>query len=352
MADDNARADADLQRRALLAELAKAYYIDDVSKVDIAKAFGISRFQVARLLAQARASGVVTIEVHDPRLPRSNREQALANALGIETARIVVLDEHDDDLRAERFGAAVLTAMREAIRPGMTVGISWSRTLDQAARFLPALPPCSLVQLTGAFEVAGSGTLSRMLMQLDRRAGVQTYPLYAPLVVDHRSTAKDVRRQPVVADALAHAEALDLALVAVGAWLPGESAVWEKVPADIRRACTQAGAVAEFAGTFLNSHGAVVSTPLDGRVIAVGFPQLYAAHHVIGFAHGPRRAAAVRAAAASGAFTSMIVDSTLASAVLAGGPPRRTRPAARPKRSGSTPTVRTPPSSAVPPATT
>ncbi len=326
---DDTLADEDRQRRALLAELAKAYYLDDVSKVDIAKAFGISRFRVARLLDQARASGVVTIEVHDPRLPRSTREQALAHALGIDTARIVVLDEHEDHLRAERFGAAVLSAMREMIRPGMTVGISWSRTLDQAARFLPALPPCSLVQLTGAFEVAGSGTLSRMLMQLDRRAGVQTYPLYAPLVVDRRSTAKDVRRQPVVADALAHADALDLAMVAVGAWLPGESAVWEKVPPDVRRACTQAGAVAEFSGNFLNAQGVVVSTPLDGRIIAVGLPQLHAARHVIGFAHGPRRAAAVRAAAASGAFNSMIVDSTLASAVLAGAAPQRGRQEAR-----------------------
>jgi hypothetical protein len=62
--------------------------------------------------------------------------------------------------------------------------------------------------------------------------------------------------------------------------------------------------------------GAAVQTPLDGRVIAVGLPQLRAARHVIGFAHGPRRATALRAAAASGAFSSVIVDSTLASAML------------------------------------
>lgn len=323
--------DADLQHRALLAELATAYHLDNVSKVDIAKAFGISRFRVARLLDQARETGVVTIEVHDPRLPRSTREQALAEALGIDTAHIVVLDEDADDLRAEQFGAAVLTAMRDLARPGMTIGISWSRTLDQAARFLPALPPCSLVQLTGAYEVAGHGTLSRMLMQLDRRAGVETHPLYAPLVVDRRDTAKDVRRQPVVADALARAESLDLAVVAVGAWREGESAVWEKVSPDVRRACTQAGAVAEIAGTFLDARGVVVSTPLDGRVIAVGLPQLHAAHHVMGFAHGPKRAAAVRAAAASGAFTSMVVDSTLAAALLGGaGRPRRPVPSQAP----------------------
>lgn len=324
--------DLDLQRRALLAEMAKAYYLQDVSKVDIGKAFGMSRFQVARLLDQARATGVVTIEVHDPLLPRSARERELAEVLGIDEARIVVLDEENSDLRSEQFGAAVLTAMREVIRPGMTVGITWSRTLDRAARFLPALPPCSLVQLTGAFDVTGTGTLSRMLMQLDRRAGINTYPLYAPLVVDQPATARDVRRQPVVADALAHAEALDLAVVAIGAWLPGESAVWEKVPPEIRRACTKAGAVAEFSGNFLDTRGAVVSTPLDGRVIAVGLPQLQAARHVIGFSHGARRAAALQAAAASGAFSSMIVDSALASAILKASQSARRRSGARGSR--------------------
>jgi hypothetical protein len=39
---------------------------------------------------------VVTIEVHDQRLPRSAREQALADDVGINTAPIVELDENDE----------------------------------------------------------------------------------------------------------------------------------------------------------------------------------------------------------------------------------------------------------------
>lgn len=207
----------------------------------------------------------------------------------------------------------------------MTVGISWSRTLDQAARFLPALPPCSLVQLTGAFEIAGSGTLSRMLMQLDRRGGIRSYPLYAPLVVDEQAIAKDIRRQPVVAEALAQAESMDVAVVAIGAWSAGESAVLDKVSGDIRRTCAQAGVVAEFAGNLINARGVVVETPLDGRIIAASLDQLHAARHVIGFAHGAGRADALRAAAASGAFSSIIVDSTLAAAILDAPKPRARR---------------------------
>lgn len=68
------------------------------------------------------------------------------------------------------------------------------------------------MRLTGAFETAGGGTFRWLLAQLDRRSGITTYPLYAPLVVDRIETAQDLRRQPVVADALARADSLDIAV--------------------------------------------------------------------------------------------------------------------------------------------
>src|SRR5947207_13927115 len=48
----------------LTARLARRYYIDGVSKSDIAEEFGLSRFKVARMLEKARSSGLVRIELH------------------------------------------------------------------------------------------------------------------------------------------------------------------------------------------------------------------------------------------------------------------------------------------------
>ncbi len=303
-------------RRALLAEVARAFYLSDQPKTEIADAFGISRFQVARLLDQARAAGVVTIEIHDPRPDASGAESDLSGLLGVGTVRVVELNDTAPDRRVEQFGATVLTVAVAAVRPYMTVGLAWSRTLDLAAPFMPALPPCELVQLTGAVETAGGSTFARILIQLDRRGSARTFPLYAPLVVDRRETANDLRRQPVVAETLSKADALDLAVVAIGAWKEGESAVYEKIPPTLRKQCQDAGVVTEFSGIMLNEHGHAVHTPLDGRVMAIRLPQLRAAKQVIGFAHGAGRAAAVRAATRSGAFSTLIIDQALASALL------------------------------------
>src|ERR1700739_3331505 len=50
----------------LAARVARQFYIEGVSKVDIADQLGISRFRVARLLDSARESGLVRIEIGLP----------------------------------------------------------------------------------------------------------------------------------------------------------------------------------------------------------------------------------------------------------------------------------------------
>src|ERR687894_332315 len=52
-------------RLVLTASVARRYYLDGKSKVEIADELGMSRFQVARLLEAARASGLVRIEITD-----------------------------------------------------------------------------------------------------------------------------------------------------------------------------------------------------------------------------------------------------------------------------------------------
>ena len=50
----------------LAARVARQFYLEGVSKVDIADRLGISRFRVARLLDSAREAGMVRIEIGLP----------------------------------------------------------------------------------------------------------------------------------------------------------------------------------------------------------------------------------------------------------------------------------------------
>lgn len=299
----------------LLARVGRDYYLRNRSKVDIATSYGVSRFQVARMLDEARLSGIVDIEVHFPAALSTAGTDRLERLLGVR--HVVVTDgaAEEGQVREILSRAAAEEITREA-RAGATIGISWSRTLDIASRHVEKLPKCDIVQLAGALPSAGSNSLE-IIQRLGHLSGGRTWPLWAPLVVEDVSTASGLRRQPEIADALAKADSLDLAVVAIGAWKSNLSTVWERVDNKVRTEATRAGAVAECSGRLLDIDGLPVASELDVRVIAVTVEQLKRTPRVIAVAQGAARADAVRAAAKAGFITTLIVDEALASALTA-----------------------------------
>lgn len=305
---------SEISHEELLARIGRAYYLDNQSKVEISNEHGISRFQVARFLDEARARGIVHIEIRTPGRAAAIDTAALAAALGI--GRIVVVATVGDDFQQRDLQAHAVAdeLMREA-RTGMTVGISWSRTLDLAARHVPELPKCNIVQLAGALPVPGGGNPLELIQRLGRVGGGRTWPMWAPLVVDSAATATGLRRQPEIADAMRKADSLDLAVVAIGAWAPNLSTVWDRVDNAVRRDGVDKGAVAECSGRLLAGDGTAVVAELDARILSVTVEQLQRTPTVIAVAQGAVRADAVRACIAAGIVHTLVMDESLAMAL-------------------------------------
>jgi DNA-binding transcriptional regulator LsrR (DeoR family) len=305
----------DRANQVRLAEVARAYYIDGRSKVEIAGDLSVSRFQVAKMLDEARRLGVVSIQIRDPRSRLSGLDEELGSLLGLQVRVVEVADSAGRD-HSERVGTAVMDLINGLVKPRMTVGIAWSRALDAAARFIPDLPACNIVQLAGALGGYGPGLIPRMMAHLGENPDIHAYPISAPLVVDEPATARDLMRQPEIADALSMADRLDLAVVAIGAWKEGESTVWAKVSRRDREAGVAAGAVAEISGRLVGPDGMAVHTDLDDRTIGATLDQLAAATEVIAVARGAGRRDAVLAAIKANFITVLVVDGPLALALL------------------------------------
>lgn len=282
--------------------------------MDIARNYGISRFQVARLLDEARALGIVRIDVRFPEAAADLAPARLAESLGVERVRISPTGA-DDRTTRESMAQQAAAEIMAAAAPGASIGVSWSRTLDMAARYVTNLPPCNIVQLAGALPVPGSGNSLELIQNLGRHDGVATWPLWAPLVVENALTAQSLRRQPEIGDTLAKASSLDAAVVAVGAWLPGLSTVWNRVDNHLKLEAAQAGAVAECSGRLIDARGRPVRSELDGRVLAVSLDQLRNTPQVVAVAQGAARADAVRAVLAAGFVTTLLIDEDLAVAL-------------------------------------
>lgn len=301
----------------LAARIARRYYIDGISKSDIASEFGLSRFKVARTLDKARSSGLVRIELHYDGEIDIDLSVELASQLGLRRCLVIDSPEGDESLLRANLGRATAGLLEEIADGSDVLGLAWSRTMMAMRSALSAIAPCTVVQLTGALSRPdvdeSSIELVRDVARITRGAALY---FYAPMIVPEAETARSLRMQPEVAAAMRRYADLTKAVITTGAWTPAESTVVDAVGADEYEQGRRAGVVAEVCGIQLDAEGHPVTTALSERIIGIGPDQLRSVPEIITIAYGDQKAEAVRAAVRGGFATTLITHASLARALL------------------------------------
>ena len=301
----------------LAARVARQFYLEGASKVDIADRLGISRFRVARLLGSARQAGMVRIEIG---LPGGSLDAGLSaelcSAFGLKHAFAFDFPDEEEPALRRRLGEAAGEVLMDIITPSDVLGMSWARSLSGLAATLTQMPPCPIVQLTGAVPPPDGRDLLDLVRSVARIGGGTAHVFYAPMVVDDAQTATAIRRQADVADALALVPSVTMAMVAIGAWAPGLSTIYDACTPGERDAIARLGVCAEMAGVFLGEDGRPVETALDSRMIVTPGSALAKIPSVIAVAYGVSKSVAVRAAIRSGLIHGLVTHTGLARALL------------------------------------
>ncbi|MGF1664332.1 MAG: sugar-binding transcriptional regulator [Kineosporiaceae bacterium] len=299
--------------RERLADVARRYFLEDRTKLDIARELGISRFKVARLLDQARAAGVVTITVHGPEPVDEEVSTQLAGHLALDAAVVVRAGRR---AAPDAVGAAAARWLQRELTAGEVLGLGEGPALAAMVHALDHLPEVTVVQLTGAGpDVDGSP------VELVRRAAVasggRAHPIVAPLLVSDAGAAAALRRRPDIAAVLALHDSVTTAVVSVGSWDPPDSHLRARMDPAEREDLLRRGARAEVATAVVDDSGTLLGTDHADRCLAISAEQLRLVPRVVAVAGGGEKARAVRAAASGGLVTALVTDTALAGEVLA-----------------------------------
>jgi DNA-binding transcriptional regulator LsrR (DeoR family) len=296
------------------AVIARRYYLEGRTRIQIAEEFGISRFKVTRMLDEAVESGMVEIKIHNPGSIDVDLSTALQRKYGLEHAYAVAADTGSAADLIEAVAKATAELLQSTLREGDIVGVDCGRTLTHIAPYLTSLPGCDVVQLTGmAGAITSNG--ADLVRRISEVSGGRSWPLYAPLVVPDGRTAASLAGNQQIQDTVGQHTKVSCAIVSVGAWRPGASQVYQSLSPHEALQLQDAGVCAETCALLLDAEGKRVPG-LDERRMGIDEATLRAIPTVIAVATGSEKITATRAVLRSGLASSLITDIGIAAAVL------------------------------------
>jgi DNA-binding transcriptional regulator LsrR (DeoR family) len=307
----------DTDELVMATRVARRYFLDERSKIEIAAEFGISRFKVARLLGLARTSGIVSITITGPGSLDLSLSDRLLHRFGLRHAVVVSTSTGDDARVRRQLGEVAADLLTEIATPEDVLGIGWARAVLEMAAHLRDLQVGHVVQLTGVLtrpDVEVSAT--ELVRDVARRAGARSSVFYAPMVVSDAAATRALARQQQIVDAFARFDTVTKAVIGVGGWNPPNSTLHDALSENERDLMRRSGVHADLSGALLDAHGRPLVTPLSKRIIAISPPQLRRIPNVIGIAYGLEKVSAAHAAIRGGYLNSLVTHTAFAERLL------------------------------------
>ncbi len=293
--------------------VARRYFVERHTKIQIAEDLGISRFKVARLIDEAVEAGLVRFEIDetgeiDAQLSdRLRRKYALRNAL------ILAGPDLPCSALFEPLGRAAASLLEEILTDGCVLGVAWGRTLAATAKAISRLPKISVVQVAGGLTTLEFPQNSADLVSRLAAAGDGTaYPIFLPMWVEDASLVKRLRTEPSVAQVLERYDRIDVLVSGIGSWNPPVSCLHDAFSKAWKRQVLAAGVRADLCATLIDDSGGVVPSPLDKVGLALNAKQIRRIPERVAIAGGLEKASAILAALKGNWITTLVTDAGVA----------------------------------------
>ena len=324
-------------KHRLLVRAAVLYYVEGWTQRQIAEHLGVSRATAGRLVASARATGVVRIEIVSGLGRQVGTELALENAYGLAEAVVVDPAEvHRGGTVDLGQGCADLLARR--LNPGMILAFGWSsdpnewigRTAEvlQASRRTGAVVPnVTVVQMAGAAPADPSRVNPmRTVSAIADALAANEILIAAPLYVDSPATVRSLQADRGIATALAATARADICMFGVG-HVARTTPLYRSGYLDDDRLAEmqQRGAVGDICGRFFDAAGRPLTGGLADLTLSAELDSISSRPLRVAAAAGPERVEALRGAFIGDLANAVVTDTPTALALIQRAHPTRNK---------------------------
>lgn len=176
--------DRENERLHKILEVAKMYYIENLTQNEIAKELNLSRPSISKMLNEAKESGIVTININSPFSDNELLLEKIVKKYNLKGGEIV-LEENENIVNDERIYRAGIEFLIKTLSGTKNLGIGWGNLIEELLYRLEKDKITNLkgkiVPLIGNTNLPFKGYHTNELVRvLAEKTGVSPLYLFAP----------------------------------------------------------------------------------------------------------------------------------------------------------------------------
>jgi DNA-binding transcriptional regulator LsrR (DeoR family) len=270
-----------------MAQVAKMYYIDNLTQEEIAEKINISRSTISRLLDAAKTSGIIEVKVHFPWQRVEELENALCKKYNLKAVRVLQATEDcSTDVILEGLGVLAARYFEEIVQPNTIVAITSGRGAFHTVNALSKQNlNLTVVQMMGAANCENPLIDGPELAQLmvSRMGGRYTY-LQVPFLINPELYQTIYLEKPY-REIVTLIKKADYAIIGVGSVDPVNSSLLRTgFSSEALAELTRCGAIGEICGQPFDRIGQLVTSNKIQRAVSIELKYLKGIPTVIGVA--------------------------------------------------------------------
>ena len=317
--------DDDQSEQDMMVRAAWLSYVAGLTQNEIAAILGVSRVKVARLIADARANGLVTIDIDHRLSAMCDLEESLRKRFNLRFCYVtpaLAADIRSDardveergNLARRSVGMTAARTLRNTLaqnQAGETVvGFAWGRTISALAdAFLPLnAPSTQFVSLLGSLTRSASANPFDVVQKLASKTGGQAKYLPVPFIADSEEDRDVFIQQRVVQDVIRTAMKAKACFISVGEVDSSSFLSRHGYLSEVDMGRLQAlGAVGDTLGLFFDRNGRYINSPICRRTLAIDLSTLKGSQIVL-LSAGQTKVQATQAILKAGFISGLIID--------------------------------------------
>lgn len=304
------------KREILAIDAAKLYYLEGWSQARIAKAFGVSRPTVSKLLSLSRTEGFARIEIKDPRKMGEALSRELELRYGLKEA-MVVWENGGNVLESVCKTAAEV--LSELVKDGDSIGITGGRTIGSVGKNLAILDRVGVkvIQLKGGISLSNSGESDWETVNFYRTAfNAEAIVLPLPAVFKSAQVKRLVLEEPFISSICEQGANVDIGVFTVGAARKGSNLFGSGNYTEDEQEKILRESVGHICSHWVDREGKICCPEIDERTVGVPLDAVRTFPVRLLVATGLAKVEILETALSCGMATHLVVDQVTAQAVL------------------------------------